>query len=79
MPIYEYLCDGCSHRFERLKAKMVKNSKEKCPKCGGRAPQQLSPFGVGSGNSTGETPCGVDACPSAGGACASGACPYSQN
>ena len=34
MPLYEYQCEKCGHRFERIQKfsdKMVK----KCPECGG--------------------------------------------
>jgi len=33
MPIYEYSCDDCSHRFEALQ-KMNDEALTKCPKCG---------------------------------------------
>jgi putative FmdB family regulatory protein len=34
MPLYEYLCDACGHRFELIK-KFSDPPVEKCPKCGG--------------------------------------------
>lgn len=79
MPIYEYECEKCHHRFEQLKAKMVRNSTEKCPECGGVAKQQLSTFGVGSGRP--DTPCGsasagcgrAKSCGGGGGGCG---CPF---
>lgn len=33
MPIYEYECSGCAHRFE-LKRKFSETSAVSCPKCG---------------------------------------------
>ncbi len=41
MPLYEYLCKKCGHRFERIQlfsAAMVK----KCPECGGKVEQMIS-------------------------------------
>ncbi len=35
MPLYEYQCTRCSHRFERIE-KMSGPHAKKCPKCGGR-------------------------------------------
>jgi putative FmdB family regulatory protein len=41
MPLYEYQCKKCGHRFERIQRfsdPMVK----KCPECGGKVEQVLS-------------------------------------
>src|SRR5947208_5840652 len=41
MPLYEYQCQKCGHRFERIQLfsdKMVK----KCPECGGQVEQMIS-------------------------------------
>jgi putative FmdB family regulatory protein len=41
MPLYEYECKKCGHRFEKIQKfsdKMVK----KCPECGGRVEQMIS-------------------------------------
>ena len=41
MPLYEYQCQKCGHRFERIQRfsdAMVK----KCPECGGKVEQLLS-------------------------------------
>jgi putative FmdB family regulatory protein len=41
MPLYEYECKKCGHRFEKIQKfsdKMVK----KCPKCGGQVEQMIS-------------------------------------
>ncbi|NLX05775.1 MAG: zinc ribbon domain-containing protein [Phycisphaerae bacterium] len=77
MPIYEYLCGQCGHKFELLKAKMSKNSREKCPECGGTAPQQFSVFGVGSGGSSSQAPCAATgSCPTGTACCDGGTCPF---
>ena len=34
MPLYEYLCDECGHRFEKIQ-KFSDPLVDKCPKCGG--------------------------------------------
>ena len=41
MPLYEYQCEKCGHRFEKIQKfsdKMVK----KCPECGGHVEQMIS-------------------------------------
>src|SRR5579859_4681558 len=41
MPLYEYECKQCGHRFEKIQKfsdKMVK----KCPECGGQVEQMIS-------------------------------------
>jgi putative FmdB family regulatory protein len=41
MPLYEYECKKCGHRFERIQRfsdRMVK----KCPECGGKVEQMIS-------------------------------------
>ena len=45
MPIFEYICQQCQHRFEAI---VLGNKKAACPKCEGkRLTQQLSSFAVG--------------------------------
>ncbi len=36
MPLYEYQCEKCSNRFEKIESVSALHSK-KCPKCGGKA------------------------------------------
>lgn len=36
VPIYEYECQDCSHRFSLLLGMIVKPDEEQCPKCGGQ-------------------------------------------
>lgn len=41
MPLYEYRCVKCGHRFEKIERLSASESK-KCPKCGAKAERQLS-------------------------------------
>lgn len=51
MPIYEYVCDECKSRFERIVT--AKNGKPDCPKCGSRRSTiQFSTFAARTGNGT---------------------------
>jgi putative FmdB family regulatory protein len=63
MPIYEYLCDDCGERYERIV--MNKSTKVTCPKCeSGKKTVQLSVFAAPangnktSGGSSGPAPSG---------------------
>ena len=71
MPLYEYVCDGCDSRFERLQP-MSAAHVTGCPDCGEEAKRVLSlfaaPVAVGAG--AGPSPVG----PLSGGACCGGAC-----
>jgi putative FmdB family regulatory protein len=42
MPLYEYACAKCGHRFERIE-KVNSSPVKKCPQCGGRAKRQVAP------------------------------------
>ncbi len=44
MPIYEYLCTRCDHRFERLQP--VGSPPEPCPRCGGSTRRLLGTVGL---------------------------------
>ena len=41
MPIYEYECKKCGHRFERIQ-RFSDPLVKKCPECGGKVEQVLS-------------------------------------
>jgi putative FmdB family regulatory protein len=41
LPLYEYLCSKCHHRFEKID-KFTAPEVQKCPKCGGKAVRQLA-------------------------------------
>jgi len=45
MPLYEYQCKKCRHRFERIQ-KFSDPHIKKCPECGGPVEQLLSPPAV---------------------------------
>ena len=41
MPLYEYECQKCGHRFERI-VKFSDAPLKKCPECGGKVEQLIS-------------------------------------
>ena len=41
MPLYEYKCEKCGHRFEKIESLSASVTK-KCPKCGGKAERLLA-------------------------------------
>ena len=41
MPLYEYECDQCGHRFEKIQ-KFSDPLEDKCPKCGGHVHKLMS-------------------------------------
>lgn len=41
MPLYEYKCVKCGHRFEKIESVTASETK-KCPKCGARAQRMAS-------------------------------------
>ena len=41
MPLYEYQCDACAHRFERIQ-KFSDPPVDTCPQCGGAVRKLLS-------------------------------------
>jgi putative FmdB family regulatory protein len=45
MPLYEYQCKKCRHRFERIQ-KFSDPLVKKCPECGGPVEQLISPPAV---------------------------------
>ena len=45
MPLYEYECKKCHHRFERIQ-KYSDPHVKKCPDCGGKVEQVVSPPAV---------------------------------
>jgi len=41
LPLYEYKCVKCGHRFEKIESVSASTTK-KCPQCGGKAERQLA-------------------------------------
>lgn len=53
MPIYEYVCETCKSKFEKLVRSMNSTEAAACPKCGGaKTNRQFSSFAVGAGQSS---------------------------
>jgi len=53
MPIYEYQCEECAERFEKLVRSSTKQEEITCPKCGsGLVRKALSVFGFTGGSKT---------------------------
>ena len=65
MPIYEYACTVCPHRFDRLRPMSRMNDEAPCPECGSESQRQLSVFASFSAGSNGE----VSAIAGGGGGC----------
>jgi putative FmdB family regulatory protein len=66
VPLYEYACEDCGERFEKLLPLREATRGAPCPKCGSKSVRKLmSSFAsVSSGSS------GADACPT----CPTGTC-----
>lgn len=57
MPIYEYLCQSCSTKYEAIVLNSSAEAKVACPHCGSeRKSLQLSVFAVAAGNGNGKSP-----------------------
>jgi len=41
LPLYEYKCEKCGHRFEKIESHTASVTK-KCPRCGAKAERQLA-------------------------------------
>lgn len=63
MPLYEYLCEACERRFERL-ASMAEADATSCPSCGASGARRLiSVIGGTTGRAEPPAPtCGAGAC-----------------
>ena len=70
MPLYEYRCNDCDHRFEILQRMGEGADGLACPSCGEpRLEKQFSTFAAAAGGSTS----GASAADRGAGACAGGA------
>ena len=57
MPIYEYTCQECGKKFEKLMRAMGDQSKAPCPSCGSKKTERaMSVFAVSEGQSK-SSPC----------------------
>ncbi len=65
MPLYEYRCPDCDHRFEKIKSVSQADFPEVCPRCqNAKAERTLSTFSArGSAGPSSSSGCG----PSSGG------------
>lgn len=69
MPIYEYVCDDCGERYERIV--ISRTQSVACPKCSSdRHTIQLSVFAAPSNGSKSSS--GSSSAPSSGGSCCGG-------
>ena len=76
MPIYEYKCLNCNHRFEKL---VLKKEKAACPRCQGqRLTKLFSTFAAPAGAKENLSPCQNRSpyCPE--GPCSPETCPASE-
>jgi putative FmdB family regulatory protein len=72
MPLFEYACRQCDHRFELL---VRESTKLECPKCLGTAlDKQLSVFAVSAPASAGPRQMGPAPCGSCGDPRGAGSC-----
>ncbi len=67
MPIYEYKCSSCGHRFDVLQRIGADGSDLTCPTCGAAQPEKMLSACASSGGSSG----GSYSAPGGGG-CSSG-------
>lgn len=73
MPIYEYFCEECETRFEKIV--MNKQQEIACPKCASkRASIQLSVFATANGSSNGSSAKTSTSFSGGGGSCCGGGC-----
>lgn len=54
MPIYEYACKTCDHRFDLLRPMSRMDADAPCPQCDGESERQLSVFAAFSSGGNGE-------------------------
>ena len=66
MPIYEYLCDDCGTKFEKLVRSSQASIGVECPSCGEtRVTEQISTFAAhANGSSHGSPQDAMPSCPS---------------
>ncbi len=68
MPLYEYVCPECGHKFEMLKSLSRRDEDTACPKCSHSAERVLSTFACFSKGKSGiSNSIGGSSCSSCGG------------
>ena len=73
MPIYEYICEDCDTRFERIV--LNKQQEIACPKCASKkAAIQLSVFATTTGNGNAVSAKSSTSSSGGGGSCCGGGC-----
>jgi putative FmdB family regulatory protein len=72
MPIYEYECGACGHRFENLQE--MSAAAPDCPKCKGKVKKLLSAATPISGGPSRSSSCGGDRSSCASAPCCGGKC-----
>ena len=78
MPIYEYRCQACEHRFEMLTSFAERDRSTACPSCESTRTRVLvSSFAAIGGE--GEFSSTLPMAPSGGGGCCGGSCGCSHN
>jgi putative FmdB family regulatory protein len=82
MPIFEYSCDDCGSKFEKLVRRSADADAVRCPSCGqDHLTTQYSTFAARSGASKNASPamgdCGAEMC--GGGMCQGGMCGMNMN
>ncbi len=55
MPLYEYRCSACNHKFEKLRPISEANKEIACPKCNRTSQRILSTFASFSKSADGAT------------------------
>ena len=67
MPIFEYRCESCGHKFEAI---LLGSQTPECPQCHTQKLQkQLSTFAVSTKSSQPSTGCGAEKCCMGSGGC----------
>jgi len=81
MPIFEYSCDDCGSKFEKLVRRSADADAVRCPACGqDHLTTEYSTFAARAGKPTVDatpSPCGGGGCGA--GFCGSGACGMNMN
>ncbi len=63
MPIFEYVCAECGHKFEKLVLSPSRAKQIHCPECASKSVDKaISVFGLGSSNSSSTSLAGASNC-----------------